>query len=211
MYLAASINEKLEKNKSKLVGWNPYSSVTTKLSKIFKEKDLRFKYERFPFISKDDFSVSGLYDMSDGKRYVILNFSDKCFDLRLIQEDWPNFKFQISQAIQHETIHQLQWQHRSPCQDKVHLDFRNMIGNQEEERLYLSELDEIDAYGHDIAMEIKFYYPKKNPYDVLRNIDKCRKVWSYSYYKKTFKNSDWALVKQRLLKKTFLWMPYVTV
>lgn len=211
MYLAASINNTLENNKKKLLGWNPYSSLTTKLDQAFRKKDLRFKYERFNFIDKDDFSISGLFDMSTNKRYIILNVSADCFDFRLKKENWEDFKFSLSQVIQHETLHQLQWFHREPCNENMHLDFRNMIGAKEEEREYLSDLDEIDAYGHDIAMEIKYFYPRKDPYEVLKNISKCRKLWSYTYYKKTFKGCEWSEVKNRLLKKTFLWLPHVTV
>lgn len=210
MYLATSINNALESNKSKLLGWNPYSSLTTKLHQSFRKKDLKFVYERHDFIEKDDFSVSGLYDMSSKKRYVILNVSKSCFDFRLNQERWSEFKFLVSQVIQHETLHKLQWQYRELGED-VQLDFRNMVGSKKEEMEYLADLDEIDAYGHDIAMEIKFFYPNKNPYDVLKNISKCRKVWSYSYYKKTFKGNDWSDVRNRLLKKTYLWMPHVSV
>ena len=77
---------------------------------------------------------------------------------------------------------------------------------------YLAELDEIDAYVHDIAMEIREYYPKSDPMDVLRNINKRRKLWSWNYYRSAFKDSkDWSDVKTRLLKKTYLWLPHVTV
>lgn len=211
MYLASSINQSLENHKSKLLGWNPYSSLTTKLEQAFRKKDLKFKYERFPFIDKDDFSVSGLYDMTTNKRYVILNVSDKCFDFRLKKDRWEEFKFFVSQVVQHETLHQMQWQYRDECNENVQLDFRNMIGTKEEERVYLSDLDEIDAYGHDIAMEIKFFYPDKCPYEILKTLNKRRKVWSYSYYKKSFKGCEWSGVKNRLLKKTFLWLPHVTI
>lgn len=210
MYLASSINSALEHNKSKLLGWNPYSSLTTKLQQSFRQKDLKFIYERYDFIDKDDFSVSGLYDMSDRRRYVILNVSKSCFDFRLSKERWSEFKFLISQVIQHETLHKLQWQYRE-CGEDVQLDFRNMIGTKDQEMEYLADLDEIDAYGHDIAMEIKYFYPKRDPYEVLNNISKCRKIWSYSYYKKTFKGSNWSGVKHRLLKKAYLWLPHVTV
>ena len=60
-------------------------------------------------------------------------------------------------------------------------------------------------------MEIKFYYPKKDPYEVLRNISRYKKIWSYNYYKKTFKNDDWSEVKNSLLKKAFQWLPHTKV
>ena len=212
MYLAQTIDETLESKRSKLVGWNGYYTVTSALNRAFGQKDLKFRFETFDFIDKDDYSVSGLYDMFDDVKYIILNFSGKTIDFRLQPNEWKRFKFLVSQVIQHETIHQVQWLHRDPCDEKVQLDFRNFNGgSREEEKLYLSELDEIDAYGHDIAMEIKFFYPNRDPIEVLSNINKCRKLWSYSYYKKTFRGDDWQQIRHKLLKKTYQWLPHVTV
>ena len=117
----------------------------------------------------------------------------------------------MSQVCQHETIHQLQWQNRESDEQPCTLDFRNLTGSISEEKEYLSDIDEIDAYGHDIAMEIKYSYPNKDPYEILKTIDSRRKVWSYIYYKKTFKGDDWSNIKNRLLKKTYQWMPHVIV
>ena len=114
----------------------------------------------------------------------------------------------LSQVIQHETIHQLQYQHRD-CHDIAKLDFRDLRGSLNEEREYLADKDEIDAYGHDIAMEIKYHYPGKDPYNILKNISKVRKLPSYNYYKQTFKTTKWSMVKKRLLKKTYNWIKYV--
>jgi hypothetical protein len=211
MFLAESINDTLESKKSKLVGWNGYYTIVSVLNRAFGQKDLKFKLETFDYFEKDDYSVSGLYDMNEDKKYIILNFSSRHIDITLQPYDWNKFKFLVSQVIQHETIHQFQWTFREPYQEKLQLDFRNFSGSKEEEKLYLSELDEIDAYAHDIAMEIKFFYPKRDPYDVLRNINKSRKLWSYFYYKKTFRGDEWQPIKSRLLKKTFKWLPYVTV
>jgi hypothetical protein len=86
-----------------------------------------------------------------------------------------------------------------------------MSSSNEEEKEYLADPDEIDAYGHDIAMEIKFFYPKQDPYEVLNKIGSKRKLWSYNYYKKTFKGDDWSHIKSRLLKKTYQWIPHTTV
>jgi hypothetical protein len=59
-------------------------------------------------------------------------------------------------------------------------------------------------------MEIAEYYPRQNPYAVLRSIDTKRKLWSWRYYKEAFKDSpDWSDVHNRLLKKTFKWIPHV--
>lgn len=208
MYLANEIDYALEKSRDKLLGANTYKSICYTLNRAFAKKDLKFRFETFDNFYKNDFSVSGLYDQHENTRYIIYNFSSNHDSLHL--EDWKTFKFDTSQAIQHESIHQLQWQHRDPGEDSQKLEFRLMqTANDDEDPEYLADVDEIDAYAHDIAMEIKFYYPNRDPYEVFRNINRCRKLASFSYYKKTFRNCDWLDIRKRLLTKTFRWIKYV--
>lgn len=210
MYLAPKINEALENNKHKFLGSNSYRCIVRRLGMSFEfPKDLKFRVETFSDIESNDFTVAGLYDMTTDKKYIILNLSEFTDYLYLDKTTFPLFKFFISQAIQHETIHQLQWQHRDEINDPVKLDFRNFAGTLDEEREYLSDIDEIDAYAHDIAMELKEFYPNKNPYEQLKKINRLKKLPSYSYYTSTFKNCNWQKVKNRLLFKTYKWIPHV--
>ena len=149
--------------------------------------------------------------MVEDIKYVVLNFPKQQKHYSVSNENWRDFKFAVSQVCQHETIHELQWQNRDTGGEPCTLDFRNLTGSISEDKEYLADIDEIDAYGHDIAMEIKYSYPNKDPYEILKTIDSRRKVWSYIYYKKTFKGDDWSNIKNRLLKKTYQWMPHVTV
>lgn len=210
MYLAPIIDSVLESKKSSLLGQLTYFHITSILDRAFKKTEpFKFRFETYQDYSKDDFSVSGLYDMTTDIRYIILNFSNHKKTLTIKQDNWEIFKFHISQTCQHESIHRDQWQHRDTPADLETLDFRNTTGSIIDEKLYLADIDEIDAYGHDIAMEITYNYPKQNPYDILKTIDNRKKVWSYIHYKKAFKGEKWEYVKNRLLKKTFLWLPYV--
>lgn len=210
MYLAPQINQVFETNKSKFIGELPYTTIQRRLNSVFEfPKDLKFKVESFEDFNVGEFNVSGLYDMTTDKRYVILNVSSLANNLCLTEYSFEDFKFLVSQAIQHETIHQDQYQFRQCDEDPVKLDFRNFSGTLDEEREYLSDLDEIDAYAHDIAMEIRFYYKNRNPYDVLKSIDKTRKISSYNYYRKTFKKCSWSKIKHKLLLKTYKWIPHV--
>lgn len=209
MHLGIEIDEILTSNKKKFVGRHTYSTITRRLGSIFNfPKDLKFKYECYNDIEPETFTVSGLFDMCYNKKYVILNVSKKDCSLYLDDCGFESFKFYLSQTIQHETIHQMQWSHRDEIDEAVKLDFRNMTGSINEERDYLSDIDEIEAYAHDIAMEIKYFYPDSDPLEILKTINKRRKVPSYSYYRKTFRNCDWSCIKNRLLNKTYKWMPY---
>ena len=213
MYLAPAIDQVLEDKKSKLLGRPTYYQIAGTLTRAYKKADIpfKFRFETFDDYGPDDISVSGLYDMEEDIKYIILNFPKEQKHYTITNENWREFKFAVSQVCQHETIHELQWQNRETDGEPCSIDFRNLTGSISEEKEYLADIDEIDAYGHDIAMEIKFCYPKKDPYEILRTIDSRKKLWSYNYYKKIYKGDDWSKIKKRLLKKTFQWMPYVTV
>lgn len=213
MYLASAIDQVLEDKKSKLLGRPTYYQIAGILTRGYKRADMpfKFRFETFEDYSPEDISVSGLYDMEEDVKYIILNFPKETKRYTITKDNWREFKFAVSQVCQHETIHQLQWQNRETDGVPCTIDFRNLSGSVSEEKEYLADIDEIDAYGHDIAMEIKFCYPKKDPYEILKTIDSRKKLWSYNYYKKIFKGDDWSKIKNRLLKKTYQWMPYVTV
>lgn len=212
MYLASVIDQILEDKKPKLLGRPSYFHITGVLNRGFKkELPFKFRFETFDDYGPEDISVSGLYDMEEDIKYIILNFPKETKHYSITKENWREFKFAVSQVCQHETIHQLQWQNRETDGEPCSIDFRNLTGTISEEKEYLADIDEIDAYGHDIAMEIKFCYPKKDPYEILRTIDSRKKLWSYNYYKKIYKGDDWSKIRKRLLKKTYQWMPYVTV
>jgi len=211
MYLAGLIDDVLESKKDKLIGRSTYFYIVDVLNRAFKKAEpFKFKFETFNDYSKEDYSVSGIYDQETDKKYVILNFASTCKTFTLTPEKWKEFKFAVSQVCQHESIHQCQWSMVADPSLKVttgKLDFR--MEQEDDEKEYLADPDEIDAYGHDIAMEIKFFYPKKDPYKVLQNINRHKKLWSYNYYKKTFQGDDWEHIKRHLYKKTYKWIPYV--
>lgn len=208
MFIAQDIHQTVESCKNKILGFNSYHKITRVLNKAFGKKDLKFKFETFDDFPNNTYSFSGIYDLYSNTRFINLNVSSKSFDLALSESEWCEFKFLLSQVIQHETIHQNQWQNRVYEDGPCRLDFRNMYGSRNEEMEYLSDIDEIDAYAHDIAMEIKFYYKNRDPYECLSVINKLRKVPSYSLYKKTFRGVDWFLIRKQLLLKTYKWMPY---
>lgn len=212
MYLASQIDQVLESKKSSLLGRSSYYHITSVLNRAFKKTNpFKFRYETYTDYGKEDFSISGLYDMEEDVKYIILNFAREQKSFTIDHMKWKEFKFAVSQVCQHESIHQLQWQHRESDGEMCAIDFRNLTGSITEEKEYLADIDEIDAYGHDIAMEIKYCYPKQDPYHVLKTINTRKKLWSYNYYKKIYKGDDWSDIRKRLLKKTFLWLPHVTV
>jgi hypothetical protein len=75
-----------------------------------------------------------------------------------------------------------------------------------EERIYLSDIDEIEAFAHDLALEMQFYYPGKKINDILSRPSRFRKLTTYKVYKRAFGKTDWSDIRKNLLKKTYKWL-----
>ena len=210
MYLSKDIDRRFTNNRFKFDGFVTYRSLSVRLRNTFSIiSNLKFKIIRTEELDVNEFSVGGLYNQSTDLKYIILNVSNYSNEMIFDACLWKDFTFLISQTIQHETIHQDQFKFRELCDDEIKIDFRFTSLNTVDDRCYLADNDEIDAYAHDIAMEIKHFYPLSNPYDVLRLIGSKRKLPSFSYYKNTFKGRDWSDIKKRLFLKIFKWIPHV--
>lgn len=206
MYLTTDIDNLLEDNKFRFMNESiTYKAMQRRLNKLFKKQhNVEFKIEKYDDFENDAISFSGIYDMFEEKTYIILNVSDHTDNIKV--HKWEYFKFLLSQCIQHEKIHECQWSFRScdePCEKQWRESDKRDIND---ERLYLSERDELEAYGHDIALEIKYFYPNSDPMYVLSNINNYKRITSWNYYKKTFKGVNWLSLKKILLKKAFYWI-----
>ena len=208
MYLASKIDAALELAKADIFKCLPYHRVVSCLNAAFSDKSLKFHYEKYDQIDKNDYSIGGLYDMEENVRYIILNLSSKSNTLEVNPDNWIDLKFFLSQTIQHESIHQIQWTNRNFSDSETTLDFRSMgsLDWTADDKFYLADKDEIEAYAHDIAMEIKHNYPHRDPVDVLQHIGSTRKVWSYNCYRRTFKTDDWTKIRTHLLRKAYKWI-----
>lgn len=212
MFLAGEINAGIDSVKHKLLGYPSAYYVAHCLNRVFRDKRIKFNHIHDKSIERYDYAVTGQYDMSQDMRYISFIVAATMDNIRLEEENWEEFRFLTSQVIQHESIHQYQYSFRDCNNMKVNVEFRPWSMDKSEEKEYLADTDEIEAYAHDIVMEIMFYYPDRDPKEVLRNIDRTRKVWSYTYYKKTFKGEkEWARIQNQLLKKSYKWIPYTTL
>lgn len=212
MYLAENFNAGIDSVKDKLLGTPSAYYAAHCLNRVFKNDGIKFNHISDKAIDKYDYTVSGQYDYSEDVRYITFIVSPLVGSFTVEEKDWEDFRFFTSQVMQHESIHQYQYSFRDCTNTKCTIDFRPWSLSRDEEKDYLRDVDEIEAYAHDIIMEILYYYPKRNPREVLRNIDKARKAWSYRYYKKTFRNSkEWDSIRNHLLKKSYKWIPYTIV
>ena len=208
MYLSNTINPLIDNNKDKFIRRQWYNDLLCTLSDTFKDfKDTIFVIEKFDDFEQYMYSFSGFYDMNENKKYIVLNLSKNHKKFEMNNKMFKDFKFLLSQVIQHESIHQCQWSTRPEYKEPITVDFRdNGMGmSKEEERTYLADMDEIDAYGHDIALEIKYFYPKSDPFKVLRYPSRYKKLTSFFIYKKAFKGVDWNNIKKRLIRRAYDW------
>ena len=208
MYLAETIDSLIDSKKDNLIRRQWYGDFLRELKDTFKSlKDIKFVIEKFDDFEQYSYSFTGLYDMNEDKKYIVLNLSRKHKKFEMNKKMFKDFKFLLSQVIQHESIHQSQWSFRPEFKEPVTVDFRdNGMGmSKKEERIYLSEMDEIDAYGHDIALEMKHYYPKTNPLKILRHPLRYKKLTSFFIYNKAFKGINWNDIKKRLIRRAYKW------
>ena len=217
MYLGQKIDKRLMPLADKWKGVMLKSTIVKQLQEALKPFGVMVLYERNERLKPNNKWIKGFYTWQRKQQpiEVIIEFSTES-----PYYDWTGKNarprrtlFHISQTVQHELIHKAQNQRRDP--ETFTHDFFQPInhrktGAQKSQIEYLSMFDEIDAFGHDIAMEIVHYYPNHDPYDVLKNIKDYRLLFSYRYYLKTFKGTRWTIIHDKLLRKVHKWIPYTT-
>lgn len=215
MYLAPRINRRIAALRSELRGSVPLETVLELVQTALKPFGIRVYCIPDDTLTRPDFICSGTYDFNKKRQPIdiVLHFNqgNRCFNFTT--QSWRRFSFLLSQVVQHELIHKCQYSHRQAIENggsTLYYDIKAGEKSDKEHMDYLAEFDEIEAYAHDIALEILHHYPDTDPYDVLRNINRRRRLWSWNFYRAAFKYSeDWSDVRHRLLKKTYLWLPIV--
>jgi hypothetical protein len=216
MYLAEKIDRRLLELESKWTGRMRKSTIVRQLQEAVKPFGAIVLWEKSAKIKAHDYWIKAFFYWNRRNQpvEVIWEFSAKSpyFDWNKVNV--RHTLFLLSQALQHELIHKSQFAPRDS--DHYKFDFylpinHRKTGAAKEHLEYLSMFDEMDTFGHDIAMEIKYHYPRHDPYEVLRTIEKRKLLTSWGYYKKAFKGLKWKAVHDRVLKNAHKWLPYVTV
>jgi len=215
MYLAPRINRRIAALRDELRGSVPLEQVLESVQSALKPFGIRVYLIPDETLTRPDFTCGGTYDFQKKRQPIdiVLHFNEgnRCFNFT--KKNWRNFSFLLSQVVQHELIHKCQYSHRQAIENggaTLYYDIKAGEKSDKEHMDYLAELDEIEAYAHDIALEILHHYPTTDPYEVLRTINRRRKLWSWNFYRDAFRYSeDWSDVRNRLLKKTYQWIPLV--
>lgn len=211
MYLADKINSTLDKSRIDICRNLPFAEFTDTMNHIFRKfGKIEVEYEFSEKLDSNYYTVAGLYDTDTDTRYLHYFVPPDTLVFDLSDKGWADFRFLTSQVLQHETLHQIQAYNRGSNSERW-VGYTCAANKWSEDMDYLSNHDEIEAYAHDIAMEVVFRYPNENPLDVVRNIGRRRKIFSYGCYTKTFRGVDWSKVHKALLTKVIKWLPHVKV
>jgi hypothetical protein len=199
MYLSSKIFRILDSNKNIFIGKQYTVDLKNNLQRIFKSFNLIVTI--YNTQEDSEYILGASYDNESDEIEMNIFLDKDSVDFSLKEEEWRSFRFKVSQILQHELIHREQYRRKVVDNGYIFSD----------ERTYLSNPDEIDAYSHDIAMEIVYFYGETQKYEIIRNISEKSEVASYKIYENIFKNSDWELIRRKLIKKTYLWLDYVTI
>lgn len=189
-----------------------YEDLSKRLNELTRKVGAKIRVARDDQMDKKKrlpFDISGYYDASRKYQQIVLTlYVPKSKNALVFTKGIYNMlRFDVSRVLQHELVHQHQFAVRPEITNKViAIPYSNNISKDKKANiLYLSEQCEIEAYAHDIAMEIRWFYPEMNPMTVMKNIDKYRNVPSYRFYKRVFANTEWEKIKKMLFKKAIRW------
>jgi hypothetical protein len=104
-------------------------------------------------------AIGGEYD-PENRQIVMMIYTANFDKHKFTQVSWDKFKYRFIQTLMHEIIHFMQF-HRRADQWSNYVLPHKKIGHakKDEERRYLSEFDEIQAYAHCCYLDFKTYRP----------------------------------------------------
>lgn len=209
MYLQKAINNELHKILNSNIHNNLVQKFVDELnrSEFFKSIGCAFDYWlKFDIASIPMMIYSGKFAW-DNDRYPIKILLTECSNNLYVPNQIKEKKkseilFDLSKIIQHELIHKFQFESGGNNFERYY----NYFYPSEDMKGYLSHKDEIDAYAHDICLEVTRKNPQGLRDDIVQNI----KMHSQSYrdYTKVFPPNH--KVMKRLLKKVVKYSEFDT-
>jgi hypothetical protein len=130
--------------------------------------------------------IGGEYSPDDRQCVLIihtLNFDTHVFT----PETWDRFKYRLIQTLMHELIHFMQYDRRDDQWSNYVVPYKK-VGQKkkDEERRYLSEFDEIQAYAHCVYLDFKMFRPNVDIDTLLSRCRKKKDSKTLHYFLKTF-------------------------
>lgn len=214
MYLGKQIWRRLNKNSEWISGKVFASTIEKNLKDIIAPYGAKVKIvSQKVFPKRGWFMVGGEFDPTLYRKPITLEIhirEDKGY-IYFTERRKQRFIFLINQTLQHEIVHKLQFKNRGGNNFYTHHFYFTPGSSKKPSRSmeYLAMVEEIDAYAHDLALEIRFLYPLDDPKQILKNINQYKDLDTWRLYSRTFKRARWIHVRNELLRKTYKWIPTI--
>ena len=131
-------------------------------------------------------AIGGEYSPDD--RQITLQIYTKKFNnFPFTDKSWSSFKMRFIQTLMHEIIHFMQYDRRGDEWSNYVVPYKKVgIAKKDEQRAYLSEFDEIQAYAHCVYLDFKMRRPKVDISVLLNRYKTKRDSSTLHYFLKTF-------------------------
>jgi len=131
-------------------------------------------------------AIGGEYSPDD--RQITLQIYTKKFNsFPFTEKSWSSFKMRFIQTLMHEIIHFMQYDRRGDEWSNYVVPYKKVgIAKKDEQRAYLSEFDEIQAYAHCVYLDFKMRRPKVDISILLNRYKTKRDSSTLHYFLKTF-------------------------
>jgi len=131
-------------------------------------------------------SIAGEYDI-EKRQCCLIIYTDYFNTFPFTENSWNNFKFRLITCLQHEIIHYMQYDRRDDQWSYYVVPYKKAHSKRKnDERKYLSEFDEIQAYAHCILMDFKTRRPNMDVETLLNRCKTHRDSRTLTYFLKTF-------------------------
>ena len=190
-----------------------YPDISKRLNAVLRSQRGKARITKSQIIA-DNEKIRQTFDVlgwaEDDRIFINILVSPKREYMTFTNSIYRNFVFQVSMAVQHELVHrnQISRYHKAFLR-RIPVTYKSSISHERIQNIeYYSEWREIDAYAHDIAMEINYFFPSLDKLWVVRHIDRhSRKLAHYRRYRDTFVGTEWSEVRKLLIKKIVRWLP----
>lgn len=166
-----------------------YKNDSKGLSNYFKKWRTRIEFRKETSKAKVynmRIACGGEYD-PEARQSTIHIYTDKFDTYNFTDTVWNKFKFRLIQVTMHELIHFMQFDRRYDEWSGYVLPYKKVQHEKtNEERKYLSEFDEIQAYAHCVLLDFKCLAPSLPTQKLLNRSKRGRDSKTLRYILKTF-------------------------
>jgi hypothetical protein len=160
---------------------------------------------------KKQFMISGSFNPSRKHRPITINIHVAPTRKKIVfgRKGMNRLFFLVSQTIQHEAIHRRQERTRpnSSLSSVAITTNKRMSIHRANDISYFSAADELESHAHDIAMEIRYFYPHLSMKSANKKINSLSRLTSFRAYCRAFRGIKWTQIRSVLLQEVWRIFP----